>query len=71
MKNLLIYTYSFFILTSCTQDMVYLVTEKYKGGQKKIIEVLNGDRLVKRVYYFPNGNEQSIEEYNQNLLVLA
>jgi len=69
MKNILILTVCCLIFNSCSQDLRYTISETYENGYKKVIDVISGDRLVKKVYYLKDGSEQSVEEFEQNFLV--
>ena len=57
------------LLTSCSKESQYSISEIYEKGHKKSIEVTEGDRLIKKVYYSENGSETAVEIYDQQNLV--
>ena len=69
MKKYIILLSSVFLLTSCSKEIQYSISETYENGSKKTIEVTEGDRLIKKVYYSEYGVMKSVEIYDQQKLV--
>ena len=69
MKIIIILLAGVFLLTSCSQEPQYSISETYENGHKKTIEVTQGDRLIKKVHYSETGDKKSVEIYDQQNLV--
>ena len=69
MKKIIIQLAGVFLLTSCSQDPQYIISETYENGHKKTIEVTEGGQLIKKVYYSESGDKKSVEAYDQQNLV--
>ena len=69
MNKFILLLVSSLLLTSCSQESQYSISETYENGHKKSIEKTEDGRLIKKVYYSENGSETVVETYDQQNLV--